>query len=133
MLVSSQKQFKDYFDIDVKTNHEVLSIDRKNKTVSVKDASDNMYSRSSGLTHSSVVPYDKLILSPGSRPFIPDINGVNAPGVFQLRDIPDSRQIKAWIESRNAKKAVIIGGGFIGLEMAESLKVKYSSRSWPSL
>lgn len=79
--------------------------------------------------------YDKLILSPGSRPFIPPISGVNAPGVFQLRDIPDSRQvvlevsrdvqIKAWIETRNAKKAVIVGGGFIGLEMAENLKIKY--------
>lgn len=104
----------------------MLSIDRKNKTVSVRDASDNMYLLCFlFLISRSVVPYDKLILSPGCRPFIPDINGVNAPGVFQLRDIPDSRQIKAWIESRNAKKAVIIGGGFIGLEMAESLKVKY--------
>ena len=70
------------------------------------------------------VPYDKLILSPGYRPFVPNITGVNAPGVFQLRDIPDSRQIKAWIETRNAKKAVVVGGGFIGLEMAEQLKVK---------
>jgi len=65
-----------------------------------------------------------LILSPGSRPYIPDIAGVNAPGIFQLRDIPDSRQIKAWIETRKAKKAVVVGGGFIGLEMAEQLKVK---------
>ena len=71
------------------------------------------------------MPYDKLIISTGSRPTIPEINGVNAPGVFQLRDIPDSRQIKAWIETRNAKKAVIVGGGYIGLEMAEQLKVKY--------
>lgn len=69
-------------------------------------------------------PYDKLILSTGSSPILPPIKGVNAPGVFTLRDIPDSQQIKAWIESRNAKRVVVVGGGFIGLEMAENLRLK---------
>lgn len=107
------------------TNHEVLKINRKEKTVTVKDLIHNKtYEMSRLINNRFEESYDKLILSPGSRPFVPNINGANAPGVFQLRDIPDSRQIKAWIETRNAKKAIIVGGGFIGLEMAESLKVK---------
>ena len=108
------------------TNHEVVKINRDKKTVTVKDLINNKtYQRIYPITLSFEESYDKLILSPGSRPFVPNINGVSAPGVFQLRDIPDSRQIKAWIETRNAKRAIIIGGGFIGLEMAESLRVKY--------
>lgn len=67
-------------------------------------------------------PYDKLILAPGAVPVVPPVHGVNAPGVFTLRDIPDSRQIKAWIDSRSAKRAVVVGGGFIGMEMTENLR-----------
>ena len=124
-MVSSKEQFKGYFDVDVITNHEVVKINRDKKTVTVKDLIHNKtYTYRYLIIHSFEETYDKLILSPGSRPFIPNINGVSAPGVFQLRDIPDSRQIKAWIETRNAKRAVIVGGGFIGLEMAESLRTK---------
>ena len=65
--------------------------------------------------------YDYLILSTGSKPFVPRLPGCDLPGVFQLRDIPDSNQIKSWIADHHATDAVVVGGGFIGLEMAENL------------
>lgn len=61
------------------------------------------------------------MLSTGSKPFVPKLPGCDLPGVFQLRDIPDSNQIKSWIEQHHATRAVVVGGGFIGLEMAENL------------
>lgn len=121
--MSSPKQFKDFFNIDVKTGHEVLKINRKEKTVVVKDlAQDRTCGLSTTLISRFEAPYDKLILAPGAVPVVPPIQGVNAPGVFTLRDIPDSRQIKAWIDSRSAKRAVVVGGGFIGMEMTENLR-----------
>lgn len=101
----------------------MLKINRKEKTVLVKNLAQD---RTCGLFMLLIprfeTPYDKLILAPGAVPIVPPIQGVNAPGVFTLRDIPDSRQIKAWIDSRNAKRAVIVGGGFIGMEMTENLR-----------
>ncbi|KAK8793505.1 hypothetical protein WA158_004864 [Blastocystis sp. Blastoise] len=113
LVVTAPSTFKSYFNIDVRVKHEVLSIDKENKTITVKDANTN---------HTYTQAYDYLVLAPGSKPIVPRLPGVNAPGVFILRDIPDSNQIKSWIADRQAKKAVIVGGGFIGLEMAENLK-----------
>jgi len=66
-------------------------------------------------------PYDVLVLSPGAAPIRPPLPGVSLPGVFAVRSIPDTRRIRAWIEERRARRAVVVGGGFIGLEMAENL------------
>ena len=65
--------------------------------------------------------YDALVLSPGAAPIRPPLPGVELPGVFAVRSIPDSRRIRSWIADRDAKTAVVVGGGFIGLEMVENL------------
>ena len=65
--------------------------------------------------------YDALVLSPGAAPIRPPLPGVDLPGVFAVRNIPDSRRIRSWIADRRAKTAVVVGGGFIGLEMVENL------------
>jgi NADPH-dependent 2,4-dienoyl-CoA reductase/sulfur reductase-like enzyme len=65
--------------------------------------------------------YDALVLSPGAAPIRPSLPGVDRPGVFAVRNIPDSRRIRSWIADRRASTAVIVGGGFIGLEMVENL------------
>jgi NADPH-dependent 2,4-dienoyl-CoA reductase/sulfur reductase-like enzyme len=94
----------------VHVNHEVLSIDRSGKTVRVRrpDGSEQDF------------PYDKLILSQGATPIVPPIPGADLPNVFTLRDVPDMDRILAFVGSRQLKTAAIIGGGFIGLEMAEA-------------
>jgi NADPH-dependent 2,4-dienoyl-CoA reductase/sulfur reductase-like enzyme/rhodanese-related sulfurtransferase len=91
-------------------NHEVLAIDRLAKTIRVK--------RPDG--HEEVVPYDKLVLSQGAKPIVPPIPGADLPNVFTLRDVPDMDRIVAFLETRQPKTAAVIGGGFIGLEMAEA-------------
>jgi NADPH-dependent 2,4-dienoyl-CoA reductase/sulfur reductase-like enzyme/rhodanese-related sulfurtransferase len=90
-------------------NHEVLSIDRRRKSVHVQ-----------GPAGHNDIPYDKLILSQGAKPIVPPIPGAEIPNVFTLRDIPDMDRIAAFINERRPDRAVIIGGGFIGLEMAEA-------------
>ena len=65
--------------------------------------------------------YDKLILAPGARPLKPPIPGIDLPGLFTIRTIPDSRLVRQWIDDRKASSAVVVGGGFIGMEMAENL------------
>ena len=91
-------------------NHEVLAIDRAAKTIRVRppDGAERN------------VAYDKLILSQGARPIVPPIPGVELPHVFTLRDIPDMDRIAEFVNERRPKRAVVIGGGFIGLEMAEA-------------
>ena len=68
--------------------------------------------------------YDELILATGSRPIVPPLDGIQLPGVFQVRNMSDANQIREWIQNKNAKNAVVVGGGFIGLEMAENLVKK---------
>jgi NADPH-dependent 2,4-dienoyl-CoA reductase/sulfur reductase-like enzyme/rhodanese-related sulfurtransferase len=96
--------------VQVHVNHEVLSIDRSGKTVRVRrgDGSEKEF------------PYDKLILSQGARPIVPPIPGADLPNVFTLRDVPDMDRIIAFVEARQPRTAAVIGGGFIGLEMAEA-------------
>jgi NADPH-dependent 2,4-dienoyl-CoA reductase/sulfur reductase-like enzyme/rhodanese-related sulfurtransferase len=95
-------------------NHEVLSINRPDKTVRIRrpDGSEEH------------VPYDKLILSQGARPIVPPIPGANLPNVFTLRDVPDMDRIIAFVDSHQPRTAAIIGGGFIGLEMAEAFHLR---------
>ncbi|MFN8544561.1 MAG: FAD-dependent oxidoreductase [Candidatus Binatia bacterium] len=112
LLVASSETFRDRFDVAVHTETEVTAIDRGARSIAVRDLR-------TGATRTE--PYDVLVLSPGAAPIRPALPGVELPGVFAVRSIPDSRRIRAWIEERGARRAVVVGGGFIGLEMVENL------------
>jgi NADPH-dependent 2,4-dienoyl-CoA reductase/sulfur reductase-like enzyme/rhodanese-related sulfurtransferase len=112
LLVASRELFKDRFNIEVQTETEVTHIDRDARVISVRDgrSGENRSER-----------YDVLVLSPGAAPIRPGLAGVELAGVFAVRTIPDSRRIRSWIADHRAKTAVVVGGGFIGLEMVENL------------
>jgi NADPH-dependent 2,4-dienoyl-CoA reductase/sulfur reductase-like enzyme len=112
LLVASPELFRNRFNIQVHTNTEVVAIDRLAQTIQVHDLK-------MGITRGE--PYDALVLSPGAAPIRPPLAGVDLPGVFAVRNIPDSRRIRSWVVERRAATAVIVGGGFIGLEMVENL------------
>ncbi|MEW8559621.1 MAG: FAD-dependent oxidoreductase [Candidatus Thiodiazotropha sp.] len=100
------------FNVDVRTRHEVVSIDKDDKTLTIHDAvADRNYSER----------YDKLLLSTGAAANIPAIEGVELPGVFSLRTVDDLRSILPWMEEKKPRQAVVVGGGFIGLEVVENL------------
>ncbi len=101
------------FCIDVRVHHEVKAINRENKTVSVVNLETGEEFEES---------YDKLILSPGARPVVPALEGVNDPLVFTLRTVEDTLKIRGFIEKNKPESAVVVGGGFIGVELAENLK-----------
>lgn len=112
LIVQTPENMRKRFNIDIRVNSEVISIDRKSKTVEVLDRSNNrIYTES----------YDRLILSPGAEPVKPRLGGVDSQRVFTLRDIPDTYRIKDFIDNSRPENAVIVGAGFIGLEMAENL------------
>lgn len=112
LLLQTPESLKNRFNIDVRPLHEVIEINPKEKIVKVK-FEDKIITES----------YDKLILSPGAKPFIPNIKGIEySENVYSLRNVPDLDRIIENIENRGAKKALVIGAGFIGLEMAENLK-----------
>ncbi len=113
LLVAKVPLLKDRFAIDLRTQHEVVTIDREAHEVEVRDLVSGQSCRQN---------YDALMLAPGAVPLRPALPGIELPGIFTLRSIPDTRAIKEWIKQRHAKSAVIVGGGFIGLEMAENLK-----------
>ena len=112
LLLQTPASFKNRFNIDVRIQEEVIKIDPANKTVQIKKITDGIIYEES---------YDKLILSPGAAPFVPPIPGVDLPGIFTLRNVPDTDRIKSYVENNNVTSAVVIGAGFIGLEMAENL------------
>jgi len=112
LLVATPDLFRTRFNIEVRTEHEVVGIHREERKIEVKDL------RMASVYHEA---YDALVLSPGAVPIRPPLPGVSLGGVFTLRTIPDSRAIREWIQRSNAKRAVVVGGGFIGLEMAEDL------------
>jgi NADPH-dependent 2,4-dienoyl-CoA reductase/sulfur reductase-like enzyme/rhodanese-related sulfurtransferase len=112
LLLASPTLFRERFNVEVRTRNEVLAIDRTASTVSVRDLE-------TGREYSE--PYDALVLSPGAAPIRPPWPGIELPGIFTLRTIPDSREIRHWIDEKKPHKAVVVGGGFIGLEMAENL------------
>ena len=112
LLLASPALFRERFNIEVRTLNEVTGIDREARTIAVRDlVTGREYSEH----------YDALVLSPGAAPIRPSWPGIDLPGIFTLRSIPDSREIRDWIESRSPRRAVVVGGGFIGLEMAENL------------
>lgn len=114
LLVQTPESMAARYNFDIRTLSEVTRIDRENKTISVHDlSSDQTYKET----------YDQLILSPGARPIVPPIPGLNeAEALFTLRTIPDTDRIKAYVDEQKPSEAVVIGGGFIGVEMAENLR-----------
>lgn len=113
LLVVTPQKLKETFNIDARVRHEAVSIDRKKKTVKIHDLSSG---------HEYTEKYDKLVLSPGASPIIPPIEGVDLPGVFSLRSIPDMDRIRDYVSEKEPESAVVVGGGFIGLEIAENLQ-----------
>lgn len=111
LLVQTPEAMKKRFNIDVRINSEITSIDPNNKKVIVKSADRGIYEES----------YDYIILSPGAKPIKPNIPGINSSRIFSLRNIPDTDRIKDYVDNRNIGSAIVIGGGFIGVEMAENL------------
>jgi NADPH-dependent 2,4-dienoyl-CoA reductase/sulfur reductase-like enzyme/rhodanese-related sulfurtransferase len=112
LLVASREMFHERFNIEVYTDTEATSIDRGAGTISVHNLRTG---------HMRTERYDALVLSPGAAPIRPVLPGVDLPGIFAVRTIPDSRRIRSWITDHRAKTAVVVGGGFIGLEMVENL------------
>lgn len=113
LLVATPELFLKRFNIDVRLRHEVLSVDRAAREIEVKDLKTGVVTRE---------PYDALVLSPGAKPIRPPLPGIDLPGIFVLRTIPDSRRVREWIKTHAVNRAVIVGGGFIGIEMAENLR-----------
>jgi len=112
LFVQTPATFGQRFNLEVRNFSEVISIDRDKKEVTVKKVL-------SGETYTE--KYDKLVLSPGAEPVKPPIPGIQSQGIFTLRNVPDTDKIKEYIKNNNPKHAVVVGAGFIGLEMAENL------------
>lgn len=111
LLLQTPESFLARFNVDVRVQNEVVSIDREQKTVTVKNlVNDTKYTES----------YDFLLLSPGAGPVVPPIPGVNNPLTHALRNIPDMDKILQTLQTNNVKHATVVGGGFIGLEMMEA-------------
>ena len=112
LFVQTPEAFGQRFAIDVRTRSEVTSIDLKKKTVEVRTSDGREYTES----------YDKLLLSPGASPVCPPLPGIDSEGIFTLRNVADTDRIKQYMQHHTVRRAVIVGGGFIGLEMAENLQ-----------
>jgi NADPH-dependent 2,4-dienoyl-CoA reductase/sulfur reductase-like enzyme/rhodanese-related sulfurtransferase len=129
LLVASAQLFRGHFAIDARVNCEAIAIDRQAKTVQLRDTTTGAVTTES---------YDKLVLSPGAPSVRPPLPGIDLPGIFEVRTVPDARTIRQWVERgtdflagmytysgiqfvKPKRRAVVIGGGFIGLEMAENL------------
>lgn len=111
LLVQTPEAMKQRFNIDVRIRSEVTAVNGGKKTVTVHSRDHGTYEES----------YDYLILSPGAKPIKPPIPGIDHAKIFTLRNIPDTDRIKTYIDQQDVHKAIIIGGGFIGIEMAENL------------
>lgn len=112
LFVQTPEAFGKRFNIDVRTLSEVTAIDTTAKQVTVRTADGKEYTEN----------YDKLLLSPGASPVVPPLSGIDSEGIFTLRNVSDTDRIKSYMTDHKVERAVIVGGGFIGLEMAENLK-----------
>ena len=129
LLVANERVFREHFAVDCRTGCEAIGISAEDKTIQLRDVASGKVTTES---------YDKLVLSPGAPSIRPPLPGIDLPGIFPVRTVPDAREIREWIErgtsflagmerysgfqtARPATHAVIVGGGFIGLEMAENL------------
>jgi NADPH-dependent 2,4-dienoyl-CoA reductase/sulfur reductase-like enzyme/peroxiredoxin family protein/rhodanese-related sulfurtransferase/TusA-related sulfurtransferase len=111
LIIQTPQKFKQRFNVDVRLRSEVMAVDTDRKTVSIRTAEGTVQE-----------PYDVLLLAPGCIPVRPPIKGIDSPLVHTLRTIPDTDRIRAMVDKGDARRAVVIGGGFIGLEMAENLR-----------
>jgi len=112
LLVETPEKMHASFNIDIRIKSEAIKINRESKTIEIHDLSNNnIYTES----------YDKLVLSPGATPFRPPIPGINLSKIFTLRNIPDTESIKNFVDNNHPLHVLVVGGGFIGLEMAENL------------
>ncbi|MDR0368079.1 MAG: FAD-dependent oxidoreductase, partial [Bacteroidales bacterium] len=112
LLLETPESFRTRYNIDVRLCMEITKIDTENKMVHLRHVKTD---------ETCTENYDKLVLSPGAKPIIPPVEGVDNQRVFTLRNIPDTDAVKDFVSTRSVKRAMIIGGGFIGLEMAENL------------
>jgi NADPH-dependent 2,4-dienoyl-CoA reductase/sulfur reductase-like enzyme/rhodanese-related sulfurtransferase len=115
LLQHTPESLRARFNVDVRVLHRVEKIDRQTSELEILDITNNKLYRER---------YDYVVLSPGAAPFKPPVPGLNLPGVFSLRDVPDMDKIIEWVKARGSKRAAIAGGGFIGLEMMEQLSHK---------
>ena len=128
LLVATEQMFRAVFNVDARTRCEAIAIDPKKKTVDLRDVATGEVTTES---------YDKLVLSPGAAPIRPPLPGIDLPGIFSVRTVPDARTIREWLHRgeegktgmdsytgfqtvTKPKRAVVVGGGFIGLEMVEN-------------
>ena len=112
LIIASPELFRQRFNIEVRLHSEVTAVDRERSSIEVRDwTNGNTYSET----------YDELVLSPGAKPIRPDIPGIDLPGIFSLRTIPESRMLRQWIEAQEATSAAVVGGGYIGMEITENL------------
>jgi NADPH-dependent 2,4-dienoyl-CoA reductase/sulfur reductase-like enzyme/peroxiredoxin family protein/rhodanese-related sulfurtransferase/TusA-related sulfurtransferase len=111
LFVQTPESFGQRFNIDVRVENEVVAVDTKTKTVTVRRKDGTEYDET----------FDRLLLSPGSTPVKPPLPGIDLEGVFTLRNVDDTDRIKEYLSNNDIKDAVVVGGGFIGLEMAENL------------
>ncbi|WP_373735096.1 FAD-dependent oxidoreductase [Bacteroides heparinolyticus] len=111
LLVQTPEAFGKRFRIDVRVKNEVFAINAKAKTLTIRNADGKEYEEA----------YDKLLLSPGANPVKPPLEGIDSEGIFTLRNVEDTDRIKAYVTGKQVKRAVVVGAGFIGLEMAENL------------
>lgn len=111
LLLQTPEKMKDRFNIDVRINSEVVEVNSSNKTVRVRSINGE-YDES----------YDYLVLSPGAKPITPNLPGIDSNRIFTVRNVSDIDKIKAYVDDSTTKSAVVIGGGFIGVEMAENLR-----------
>ena len=129
LLVSTEQMFRAIFAVDCRTRCEAIAISPKDKTVQLKNHATGEV---------TTEKYEKLVLSPGAAPIHPPLPGIDLPGIFSVRTVPDSKEIREWLERGSSglaeeaqasgfesldtpKRAVVVGGGYIGLEMAENL------------
>jgi NADPH-dependent 2,4-dienoyl-CoA reductase/sulfur reductase-like enzyme/rhodanese-related sulfurtransferase len=112
LFVQTAASFNQRFNIDVRVMTEVISVDADKKFITAKN-------QTTGEVYEET--YDKLVLSPGAEPIRPPLPGITNEGIFTLRNVNDTDYIKSFVQQKNVRKAVVIGAGFIGLEMAESL------------
>ena len=114
LFVQTPQKIKNELDIDIRIFSEVTAVDTKNKIITVNSREKGIYQEN----------YDNLILAPGAKPIKPPIPGINNERILSLRNIYDTDLIKSWVDSKKISRVTIVGGGFIGVEMAENLKVQ---------
>ncbi len=115
LLVTTAEAFQSRYNIDIRRFTEITAIDRSRQTVTAQN-------HQTGETYTE--SYDKMIFSPGAEPVRPPLPGITADNIFNVRNIPDTDRIKEYIDNNHPRSALVVGGGFIGLEMAENLALR---------